>query len=311
MLSLIFLIGLGYGSIIPENTETAVDMPLISNDDVPLVAKLDTKNLNKAIKTYIDKTVDKAVIDKITELKLDKYSTVIQVIPENPDTEVEMPLISNDDVPLVAKLDTKNLNKAIKTYINKTMEKTVMEKFSELKLDILSKIKTEKYPRDCEDVRESKSGIYKIYPSDIRGFETYCDMTTAGGGWLVFQKRQDGSVDFFRNWTDYKNGFGDLTGNSGNSRIHEITTKDEYELYILMEDFAGETRYARYKTFYIGDIQSKFIIDIGEYSGNAGNSLGTSQHSSQPFSTLDRGSSSNCAKAHFGGWWYKNCHHSI
>ncbi|CAG2186303.1 FCN [Mytilus edulis] len=78
MLSLIFLIGLGYGSIIPENTETAVDMPLISNDDVPLVAKLDTKNLNKAIKTYIDKTVDKAVIDKITELKLDEFSTVIQ-----------------------------------------------------------------------------------------------------------------------------------------------------------------------------------------------------------------------------------------
>lgn len=67
------------------------------------------------------------------------------VIPENPDTEVEMPLINNDDVPLVAKLDTKNLNKAIKTFINKTMEKTVMEKFSDLKLDILSKIKTGKY----------------------------------------------------------------------------------------------------------------------------------------------------------------------
>ncbi|XP_063411830.1 fibrinogen C domain-containing protein 1-like [Mytilus trossulus] len=233
-------------------------------------------------------------------------------IPENPDTEVEMPLISNDDVPLVAKFDTKNLNKAIKTYIYKTMEKTVMEKISELKLDILSKIKTENYPRDCEDVRESKSGIYKIYPSDIRGFETYCDMTTAGGGWLIFQKRQDRSVDFFRNWTDYKNGFGDLTGEFwlGNSRIHEMTTKDEYELYILMEDFAGETRYARYKTFYVGDVQSKFTLNIGNYSGNAGNSLGTAQHNRQPFSTLDRDSSANCAKTHFGGWWYKNCHHS-
>ncbi|XP_076089064.1 ficolin-1-like [Mytilus galloprovincialis] len=223
-----------------------------------------------------------------------------------------MPLITNDDVPLVAKLDTKNLNKAIKTYIHKTMEKTVMEKLSELKLDILSKIKTEKYPRDCEDVKESKSGIYKIYPSDIRGFETYCDMTTAGGGWLVFQRRLDGSVDFFRNWTDYKNGFGDLIGEFwlGNSRIHEITTKDEYELYILMEDFEGEQKYARYKTFYIGDIQSKFTLDIGDYSGNAENSLGTSNHNRQPFSTLDRDSSSNCAEKYKGGWWYKSCHHS-
>ncbi|XP_071148667.1 ficolin-1-like [Mytilus edulis] len=231
---------------------------------------------------------------------------------KNPDTEVEMPLISNDDVPLVAKLDTKNLNKAIKTYINKTLERVVMEKFSKLKSDISSKIMTDTYPRDCEDITESKSGIYRIYPSDIRGFETYCEKNIEEGGWLVFQRRQDGSVDFYRNWADYKNGFGDLTGEFwlGNSKIHEITSKDEYELYILMEDLEGEQRYARYKTFYVGDVHSKFTLQVGGYSGNAGNSLDTGAHNGQPFSTLDRDSSSNCPKQFKGAWWYKNCHNS-
>lgn len=29
----------------------------------------------------------------------------------------------------------------------------------------------------------------------------------------VFQRRQDGSVDFYRNWTEYQHMFGDLEGN--------------------------------------------------------------------------------------------------
>ena len=40
----------------------------------------------------------------------------------------------------------------------------------------------------------------------------YCGTSNGGGGWLVVQRRQDGSVDFNRSWGEYEDGFGKLTG---------------------------------------------------------------------------------------------------
>ena len=61
-----------------------------------------------------------------------------------------------------------------------------------------------------------------------------CDMETDGGGWLVIQKRINGSVDFYRNWTDYVYGFGDLEGEFwyGLENIHCLTTREDVELRI-------------------------------------------------------------------------------
>ena len=60
-----------------------------------------------------------------------------------------------------------------------------------------------------------KSRVYNItnFCGDYQlTAEGYCDAVTDGGGWLVVQRRQDGSVDFNRGWTDYEEGFGSLTG---------------------------------------------------------------------------------------------------
>ena len=60
--------------------------------------------------------------------------------------------------------------------------------------------------------------------------EGYCDGATAGGGWLVVQRRQDGSVDFNRGWVDYEDGFGSLTGEFwyGLRPLHCLTNQGQW-----------------------------------------------------------------------------------
>ncbi|XP_061875746.1 microfibril-associated glycoprotein 4-like, partial [Colius striatus] len=45
-----------------------------------------------------------------------------------------------------------------------------------------------------------------------RPVPVYCDMTTLGHVWTVFQRRFNGSVSFFRGWSDYRDGFGRADG---------------------------------------------------------------------------------------------------
>ena len=59
--------------------------------------------------------------------------------------------------------------------------------------------------------------------------QIYCDMKTDGGGWAVFQRRQDGSEDFYRVWEDYKNGFGNINREFWLSldKIHRLTVASD------------------------------------------------------------------------------------
>ncbi|XP_052106334.1 fibrinogen-like protein A isoform X7 [Mytilus californianus] len=133
------------------------------------------------------------------------------------------------------------------------------------------------------------------------------------GGWTVIQKRYDGSVEFHRNWKDYENGFGDKHGEFwlGNKNIAQLTSEGNHELRIDVEDWDGKNRYAVYRNFSIGDASTKYRLNIGKYSGNAGD--GMSYFNGMKFSTYDQDndkvSSLNCAdhSSLKGGWWYNNC----
>ena len=136
-------------------------------------------------------------------------------------------------------------------------------------------------------------------------------METDGGGWTVFQRRQDGSVDFDRNWIDYENGFGNLTGEFwlGLDKINRLTQKGFNSLQVELGDFDGNTRYAQYTTFSVGDSTTEYTLTVGGYSGTAGDSL--NWPNGMKFTTRDNDnddwSSGNCAFKWHGGWWYNNC----
>ncbi|XP_048414890.1 tenascin isoform X11 [Stegostoma tigrinum] len=171
------------------------------------------------------------------------------------------------------------------------------------------------FPKDCSQTLlngEASSGLYTIFLHGNRSqpLEVYCDMTTDGGGWMVFQRRQNGRVDFFRNWKNYTNGFGDPSDEFwlGLENLHKITSQGLYQLRVDLRD-KGDSAYAVYDRFLISDAKSRYKLHFGQYNGTAGDSL--FYHQGRPFSTKDRDNDvavTNCALSYKGAWWYKNCH---
>ena len=83
----------------------------------------------------------------------------------------------------------------------------------------------------------------------------------------MFQGRLDGSVDFYRDWNDYKNGFGSTSGEFwlGNDNIHSLTTSGKQVLRIDLETFDGETRFAEYSGFSIDDESNNYTLRLDAY----------------------------------------------
>uniref|UniRef100_K1Q0F5 Ficolin-1 n=1 Tax=Magallana gigas TaxID=29159 RepID=K1Q0F5_MAGGI len=88
----------------------------------------------------------------------------------------------------------------------------------------------------------------------------------------VFQRRQDGSEDFYRTWIEYKNGFGNLSSEFwlGNDKLHQLLSQGTYEMRMNMEDFDNETRYVKYSSFNVGNESTKFTFTVSGFSGNVG-----------------------------------------
>ncbi|NXV87030.1 TENA protein, partial [Calonectris borealis] len=171
------------------------------------------------------------------------------------------------------------------------------------------------YPKDCSQALlngETTSGLYTVYLNGDKAqpLQVFCDMGEDGGGWIVFLRRQNGKEDFYKNWKTYVAGFGDPKDEFwiGLENLHKITSQGQYELRVDLRD-KGETAYAVYDRFSVGDAKSRYRLRVDGYSGTAGDSM--MYHNGRSFSTFDKDNDSaitNCALSYKGAFWYKNCH---
>ena len=142
-------------------------------------------------------------------------------------------------------------------------------------------------------------------------------MTTDGGGWTVFQRNKAvGSLNFYRKWAEYEQGFGDLNGEFwlGLEKIHRLTHHSKkHSLRVDVINSANAVQFAKYSSFRIkdGTIANQYMLEIGGYTGNAGDRL--AYHNGRKFSTYDRDNDvvrANCAVKYRGAWWYRSCYYS-
>ncbi|KAM4630892.1 uncharacterized protein ACJ7VT_000492 [Polymixia lowei] len=169
------------------------------------------------------------------------------------------------------------------------------------------------FPTDCSQERLNgirESGEADIFPQGKHStpLMVYCDMETDGGGWTVFQRRKDGSVDFFRGWKEYIKGFGDLSGEFwlGLESLHNLTAMTRMSLRVDLRD-GDQSVFAKYSTFEVA--KKNYRLTVAGYSGTAGDSM--TYHNNRLFSTRDRDPApfiTRCAMSYRGGWWYRNCH---
>ncbi|XP_041665526.1 angiopoietin-1 isoform X2 [Cheilinus undulatus] len=172
----------------------------------------------------------------------------------------------------------------------------------------------EKKFRDCADLYQAgihKNGVYTIQINPQETKKVYCNMETAGGGWTVIQRREDGSVDFQRTWKEYKIGFGSVSAEHwlGNEYVYQLTSSRQYTLRVVLTDWDGHQAFSLYDRFQIGSEKQNYRLFLKSHSGTAGRQSSLVIHGAD-FSTKDMDNDNcmcKCALMLTGGWWFDAC----
>ncbi|XP_068183018.1 angiopoietin-2a [Antennarius striatus] len=168
---------------------------------------------------------------------------------------------------------------------------------------------------DCAAIFKSgntQSGVHTLtIPNTTMEVKAFCDMETDGGGWTVLQKRFDGRVDFHRTWQEYKEGFGEPSGEFwlGNEFVSRLTSQQSYKLRIQLSDWEGNSEFSQYDQFSLDSEAHNYRIYLKGFSGTAGKISSIGQPGSD-FSTKDADNDKcvcKCSQLTTGGWWFDAC----
>lgn len=148
-----------------------------------------------------------------------------------------------------------------------------------------------------------------------------CDTESDNGGWIMFQRRVNGDIDFHRNWANYTAGFGDFYTNFwlGLTNLNILCNKKKNQMCELRVDFGNSDNsyFAQYIGFFVDSQNEKFRSTLEHFAaGNlepdalaAGGSPGVFSYTinGARFYTSDKDNSARCAMKNNGGFWYNKC----
>ena len=195
-------------------------------------------------------------------------------------------------------------------------------------------------PKDCYDLKcyrvsNAKDGPHSIYPSrpELKSLAVSCDQETDGGGWIMYQRRVDGSVNFTRNWEEYKYGFGDHGDNTtelwlGNEHVYQlvhINGSTVWELRIEADAFDGTSCWLVASGFRMNreNNDRRYALDWDNVTESAARLANDwNSHKLKPFVTFDEygryydswstlwySRALTCITRYKGGWWFARINH--
>ncbi|XP_062142931.1 angiopoietin-related protein 3-like isoform X2 [Drosophila sulfurigaster albostrigata] len=162
-------------------------------------------------------------------------------------------------------------------------------------------------PSSCVNMT---AGIQEIQIGNAKPFKAMCD----GDGWMIIQRRINGTEDFNRTWKEYEDGFGDLNEEFwfGLEKIHLATNSTRQRLNMTIRSGWGADPFViHFDDFRIGNSESFYKLEsIGNYTEDwhTRNETLLKNNVNNAFSTYDANHNGNpelnCASYGAGGFWF-------